>query len=61
METEWGTADKDENICKPGDRMGVGLNMETGGFYRTHNGNEIEPSKTIPSSLHHLHTMENTH
>ncbi|KAF5544657.1 serine threonine phosphatase 6 regulatory ankyrin repeat subunit a [Fusarium mexicanum] len=61
IETEWGMADDDENICEQGHRMGVGLNMETGGFYRTHNGNDIEPRKTIPSTLHHFYTMENTH
>ncbi|KAG5655398.1 hypothetical protein KAF25_000647 [Fusarium avenaceum] len=37
----------DENICKQGDVMGVGLNMETGGFYRTRNGKEIDPKNAF--------------
>jgi hypothetical protein len=57
IETSTAIVKHDENICKQGDVMGVGLNMETGGFYRTRNGKEIEPSKTALSSP--LYTMEN--
>ncbi|KIL85875.1 serine threonine-protein phosphatase 6 regulatory ankyrin repeat subunit a [Fusarium avenaceum] len=43
IETDWSTVNHDEAICKQGDVMGVGLSMETGGFYCTRNGKEIEP------------------
>ncbi|KAH6963312.1 ankyrin repeat-containing domain protein [Fusarium avenaceum] len=42
-EAAWPIVEHNEAICKQGDVMGVGLNMETGGFYRTRNGKEIEP------------------